>query len=29
MFRQPTDVTWNAQGDIFISDEDVNARVAR
>jgi len=29
MFRQPTDVTWNAQGDIFISDGYVNARVAK
>jgi hypothetical protein len=28
-FRQPTDVTWNAQGDIFISDGYVNARVAK
>ena len=29
MFRQPTDVAWNAQGDIFISDGYVNARVAK
>ena len=29
MFRQPTDVTWNAQGDIFISDGYINARVAK
>jgi len=29
MFRQPTDVTWNAQGDIFISDGYVNSRVAK
>jgi DNA-binding beta-propeller fold protein YncE len=28
-FRQPTDVTWNAQGDIFISDGYINARVAK
>jgi DNA-binding beta-propeller fold protein YncE len=28
-FRQPTDVAWNAQGDIFISDGYVNARVAK
>ena len=28
-FRQPTDVTWNAQGDTFISDGYVNARVAK
>lgn len=29
MFRQPTDVTWNPQGDIFISDGYINARVAK
>ena len=29
MFRQPTDVTWNAQGDIFISDGYINSRVAK
>jgi len=29
MFRQPTDVTWNGQGDIFISDGYINARVAK
>ena len=28
-FRQPTDVAWNAQGDIFISDGYVNSRVAK
>jgi 6-bladed beta-propeller len=28
-FRQPTDVAWNAQGDIFISDGYINARVAK
>jgi len=28
-FRQPTDVAWNAAGDIFISDGYVNARVAK
>jgi hypothetical protein len=28
-FRQPTDVTWNPQGDIFISDGYINARVAK
>jgi hypothetical protein len=29
MFRQPTDVTWDRQGDIFISDGYVNSRVAK
>jgi len=29
MFRQPTDVTWNAQGDIFISDGYINSRIAK
>jgi len=29
MFRQPTDVAWDAQGDIFISDGYVNSRVAK
>jgi len=29
MFRQPTDVTWDAQGDIFISDGYINSRVAK
>ncbi len=29
MFRQPTDVAWNAQGDIFISDGYINSRVAK
>ena len=28
-FRQPTDVTWDAAGDIFISDGYVNSRVAK
>ena len=28
-FRQPTDVTWDTQGDIFISDGYVNSRVAK
>jgi DNA-binding beta-propeller fold protein YncE len=28
-FRQPTDVTWDQQGDIFISDGYINARVAK
>ncbi len=28
-FRQPTDVAWNARGDIFISDGYVNSRVAK
>jgi hypothetical protein len=28
-FRQPTDVTWDKAGDIFISDGYVNARVAK
>ncbi len=28
-FRQPTDVTWDTQGNIFISDGYVNARVAK
>jgi sugar lactone lactonase YvrE len=28
-FRQPTDVAWNPQGDLFISDGYVNARVAK
>ena len=28
-FRQPTDVTWNAQGDIFISDGYINSRIAK
>ncbi|HZS57055.1 MAG TPA: peptidyl-alpha-hydroxyglycine alpha-amidating lyase family protein [Bryobacteraceae bacterium] len=28
-FRQPTDVTWDKQGDIFISDGYVNSRVAK
>jgi DNA-binding beta-propeller fold protein YncE len=28
-FRQPTDVAWNPQGDIFISDGYINARVAK
>ena len=28
-FRQPTDVAWNAAGDIFISDGYINARVAK
>jgi streptogramin lyase len=27
-FRQPTDVTWDGEGDIFISDGYVNSRVA-
>jgi hypothetical protein len=29
MFRQPTDVTWDARGDIFISDGYINSRVAK
>ena len=29
MFRQPTDVTWDSQGDIFISDGYINSRVAK
>jgi sugar lactone lactonase YvrE len=28
-FRQPTDVTWNPRGDIFISDGYINSRIAR
>ncbi len=28
-FRQPTDVTWDAQGDIFISDGYINSRIAK
>jgi DNA-binding beta-propeller fold protein YncE len=28
-FRQPTDVTWDGQGNIFISDGYINARVAK
>jgi hypothetical protein len=28
-FRQPTDVTWDTQGDIFVSDGYINARVAK
>ncbi len=28
-FRQPTDVTWDKQGDIFVSDGYVNSRVAK
>ena len=28
-FRQPTDVTWDNQGDIFISDGYINSRVAK
>jgi hypothetical protein len=28
-FRQPTDVTWNARGDIFISDGYINSRIAK
>lgn len=28
-FRQPTDVTWDPQGDIFISDGYINARIAK
>jgi DNA-binding beta-propeller fold protein YncE len=28
-FRQPTDVTWDLQGDIFISDGYINSRVAK
>ena len=28
-FRQPTDVTWDQQGDIFISDGYINSRVAK
>ncbi len=29
MFRQPTDVTWDTQGNAFISDGYVNSRVAK
>jgi streptogramin lyase len=29
MFRQPTDVTWDTQGSIFISDGYINSRVAK
>jgi DNA-binding beta-propeller fold protein YncE len=29
MFRQPTDVTWDAEGNIFISDGYINSRVAK
>ncbi len=29
MFRQPTDITWDPQGNIFISDGYVNSRVAK
>jgi DNA-binding beta-propeller fold protein YncE len=28
-FRQPTDVTWDSEGDIFISDGYINSRVAK
>jgi len=28
-FRQPTDVTWDQQGDIFISDGYINSRIAK
>ena len=28
-FRQPTDVAWDAQGNIFISDGYINSRVAK
>ena len=28
-FRQPTDVTWDPQGNIFISDGYINARIAK
>jgi hypothetical protein len=28
-FRQPTDVTWDAEGNIFISDGYINSRVAK
>jgi len=28
-FRQPTDVTWNPRGDIFISDGYINSRIAK
>lgn len=29
MFRQPTDVTWDSEGNIYISDGYVNSRVAK
>jgi DNA-binding beta-propeller fold protein YncE len=29
MFRQPTDVTWDTEGNIFISDGYINSRVAK
>jgi len=29
MFNQPTDIAWNAEGDMFISDGYVNSRVAK
>ena len=28
-FRQPTDVTWDNQGNLFISDGYINSRVAK
>lgn len=28
-FRQPTDVTWDTQGDIFLSDGYINSRIAK
>jgi hypothetical protein len=29
LFRQPTDVTWDLQGNIFISDGYINSRIAK
>ena len=29
MFRQPTDVTWDSRGNIYVSDGYINSRVAK
>jgi len=29
MFNQPTDIAWNAAGDMFVSDGYINSRVAK
>ena len=29
MFNQPTDIAWNAEGDMFVSDGYVNSRIAK
>jgi DNA-binding beta-propeller fold protein YncE len=29
MFNQPTDIAWNAEGDMFVSDGYINSRVAK